>query len=415
MYGATGDRIKHFRYYCGLLNEGYAGLFSGKRPAERDTPVCAGSEIAPVRHLAGLSTSSLAAVVLVSTFLVSSVSAQVFVVGKEQPKGVPVFKPTSVALAAKPITALERQQLIVSIAAEQGFAMRPLPLGTPGLMLHANGALKFGRGDYYDSLTTKGISSKAGDRLLITDFLIDKNKIVIEFNGGPEKKHKILRHISVGADPNNTTPIVADNGVEPTGSRLTLVFDKFVPELTGDDLRALIEPVIDFRIKSQIEIYADTLPPKLKAAILNHQALVGMDRKMVTYALGQPEQKIRERDGDTPFEEWIYGSTPNPIQFVRFTSNRVTRIELALYGKSPTIRNQDETDGYLAGHPTRTVAEGDVVLTADGDKPKSQPPSLRLPGEAPPQNQTSMQPVHNPTDPVKPSPLPEAPNQQMMD
>ncbi len=360
----------------------------------------------PAGHLARLSLCSFAFVLLVC-----SASAQVFVVGKEQPKGVPGFKPTSVTFSDHPINAAGRQQLIVSLAAEQGFAMRPLPFGTPGLVLHANGSLKFGNGDYYDSLVRKGVSAKAGDRILITDFRIEKDRIIFDFNGGPEKKHKLLRHVSIGAN-GAMMPVVQDDGVEPTGSRLTLVFEKYVPQITGDEVRALIQPVIDFRIKSPIEAYTDTLPPKLKAAILNHQALVGMDRKMVVYALGQPENKIRERDGDMPYEEWIYGTTPNPIQFVRFNGGRVIRVETALYGKTPTIRDKDETDGYFASHPTHTVAEGDVVVAANGDKPAGQAPSLRLPGEAAPQG--AMQPVHNPTDPVKPGPLPEAPNQQQL-
>jgi hypothetical protein len=342
----------------------------------------------------------------------SAVSAQVFVVGRERPKNVTVFKPTSVVYEQKPITAAGRQQLITSLTAEQGFAALPLPLGTPGLVLHANGNLKYGNGDYYDNLVKKGTSAQTGDRVLITDFRIEKDRIVFDFNGGPEKKHKILRHISVGGDPNYTQPLARDDGVEPVGSRLTLVFDKYVPRVTGDDVRALIEPVIDFRTKTPIEVYTNTLPPKLRDAILNHQALVGMDRKMIVYALGQPESKVRERDGNMPYEEWIYGAVPNPIQFVRFNNGRVIRVETALYGKTPTIRDQDETNGYLNNHPAHTVAEGDVVVAANGDRPNGQAPTLRKPGEAAPQG--PMQPVHNPTDPVKPSPLPEQQSQQIL-
>jgi hypothetical protein len=205
---------------------------------------------------------------------------------------------------------------------------------------------------------------------------------------------------------------VQDDGVEPTGSRLILSFDKFVPDLSPDDVRMLIQPVLDFSVKSPIQAYTDTLPPRLKQAILDHQALVGMNRKMVTYALGAPEQKVREKDGDKPYEEWIYGSTPKPVQFVRFNGDRVIRIEIALYGRTPTIRNQDETDGYLGTHDVRTVSEGDAVASANGERQSTAAPSLRLPGEA--ATPTAMQPVHNPTDPVKPSPLPSPPDQQIL-
>jgi hypothetical protein len=363
-------------------------------------------------HVGRTQIARITGTTLAVLLIVSAASAQVFIVGREKPQGIPDFKPTSVTLEQKPITAATRQQLILSFMAEQGFAMRPLPLGTPGLVLHANGNLTFGKGDYYDSLVRKGVSAKAGDRLAITAVRIESKSIVFDFNGGPEKKHKYLRHVSIGMDPNYTNPVVQDDGVEPTGSRLILSFDKFVPDLSPDDVRMLIQPVLDFSVKSPIQAYTDTLPPRLKQAILDHQALVGMNRKMVTYALGAPEQKVREKDGDKPYEEWIYGSTPKPVQFVRFNGDRVIRIEIALYGRTPTIRNQDETDGYLGTHDVRTVSEGDAVASANGERQSTAAPSLRLPGEA--ATPTAMQPVHNPTDPVKPSPLPSPPDQQIL-
>ena len=342
----------------------------------------------------------------------SAVSAQVFIVGREKPQGIPDFKPTSVVLAEKPLRAPTRQQLVTAFQAEQGFAMRPLPLGTPGLVLHANGTLTIGSGDYYDGLVRKGVSAKPGERVAITDVRIQPKAIVFDFNGGPEKKHRYLRHLSIGADPNYTTPVVQDDGSEPSGSRLTLVFENFVPDLSPDDVRALIQPVLDFRIKSPIQAYTDTLPPKLKEAILNHQPLVGMNRRMVTYALGAPEQKVREKDGDMPYEEWIYGSTPKPVQFVRFNGDRVIRIEVALYGRTPTVRAQDETDGYLLPRNVHHTAEGDIVASSNGERSPGAAPTLRRPGEVP--REGAMQPVHNPTDPVKPSPLPSAPDQQIL-
>ena len=356
--------------------------------------------------LLGLAFSMLAPVCLNS-----AAHAQVFVVGREKPQGIPDFKPTSVYLEDKPLTAASRQGLITAFAAEQGFAKRPLPLGTPGLMLHANGDLKYGNGDYYDGLVRKGTSAKPGERVAITDIRIKPKEIVFDLNGGPERKHKYLRHVSIGAGGGYTNPVVQDDPLEPTGSRLTLVFDKYVPDMSADDLRGLIQPVIDFKTKSPIEAYTDTLPPKLKQAILSHQALVGMNRKMIIYAIGAPEQKVREKDGQMPYEEWIYGSAPKPVEFVRFNGDRVIRIETASVGRTPTIRSQDETDGYLTPRPIRSIG-GDTVASANGERPSTAAPTLRMPGEAAPAG--PMQPVHNPTDPVKPSPLPSPPGQQVM-
>jgi hypothetical protein len=322
-------------------------------------------------------------------------AAQVFVVDREHVPGVPAFQPTNVELKQQPLTARGHQELISAFASEQGFARRPLPLGAHGLVLHANGALSPDGSDYAQALEKNGISAKAGDRVVITDLRIEPKRIVFDFNGGPEKKHRYLRHISVGAGAAEV-PLARDDGSTPVGSRLTLVFADRVPEMTPEQVKALIRPVLDFDVKTPVEAYTETLPPKIKNAILQHQVLVGMDRKMVTYALGQPERKVREQEGGAPFEEWIYGDAPKPIQFVRFVNNRVTRVEVANFGEALVIRDKDETDGYLGNPNTRDVQMGDRQVNPSGEVARKQAPSLRLPGEDLPQS--PMQPVKMPKD-----------------
>ena len=85
---------------------------------------------------------------------------------------------------------------------------------------------------------------------------IELEKIIFNFNGGPDKKHKYLRHIEIGGGM-GSSPIVKDDGQEPVGSRLTLVFDKYVPEMTPTS-DALIQPVMDFNVKTPLEAYVDT-------------------------------------------------------------------------------------------------------------------------------------------------------------
>ena len=335
-------------------------------------------------------------------------SAQVFVVEQEHVPGVPVFQPTNVELKPQPLTARGHQELITALSSEQGFARRPLPLGAHGLVLHANGPLSPDGADYVQALQHNGISAKAGDRVVITDVRIEPKRIVFDFNGGPEKKHRILRHIAVGAG-GAEMPLARDDGSTPVGARLALVFPERVPEMTPDQLKALIRPVLDFDVKTPVEAYTDTLPPKIKAAILQHQVLVGMDRKMVTYAVGQPERKVREQEGGAPFEEWIYGETPKPVQFVRFVNNRVIRVETANFGEALVVRDKDETDGYLGNPNTRDVQMGDRRVNASGEMARKQAPSLRLPGEELPQS--PMQKVNMPADTPKPQPLPAPPGQ----
>jgi hypothetical protein len=345
---------------------------------------------------------------LVLTAPAAFAQSQVFIVQSEHQQNIPAFKATQVKLDERKLTPRGHRELVVAFTAEQGFARRPLPLDTHGLVLHANGELKPDGLDYEVALQKHGISSKAGDRLVISDVKIASDKIVFEFNGGPDHKHKYLRHIEIGGGM-GSSPIVRDDGQEPVGSRLTLVFDKYVPEMTADQVRALIQPVMDFNVKTPLEAYVDTLPPKLKEAILNHQVLVGMDRKMVIYALGQPHDKTREQDNGVPFEEWIYGEAPQATQFVRFSGNRVVRVELAAVGQDLVVRNQDETGGYTGSGDTHEVKMGDAAPSAEGDSAHRKAPSLRLPGEE--QLPGAMQPVQMPGQPqTKPQPIPPPPS-----
>jgi hypothetical protein len=345
---------------------------------------------------------------LVLTAPAAFAQSQVFIVQSEHQQNIPAFKATQVKLDERKLTPRGHRELVVAFTAEQGFARRPLPLDTHGLVLHANGELKPDGLDYEVALQKHGISSKAGDRLVISDVKIASDKIVFEFNGGPDHKHKYLRHIEIGGGM-GSSPIVRDDGQEPVGSRLTLVFDKYVPEMTADQVRALIQPVMDFNVKTPLEAYVDTLPPKLKEAILNHQVLVGMDRKMVIYALGQPHDKTREQDNGVPFEEWIYGEAPQATQFVRFSGNRVVRVELAAVGQDLVVRNQDETGGYTGSGDTHEVKMGDAAPSGEGDSAHRKAPSLRLPGEE--QLPGAMQPVQMPGQPqTKPQPIPPPPS-----
>lgn len=299
---------------------------------------------------------------------------------------------THVPLPSTPLGTKARLEMIRFLQAEQGFAMRPLPRGHKGLTLEANGKLDPAGEPYLAMVTSQGLSSKPGDRIVITDVKVENNKIILLLNGGPDPRHRFLRHIQIGAGA-GTSPVVQDPGQEPVGSRLTLTFKDRVPELTGKQVEDLLAPLISFQVKTPIQAFTDTLPPALKAAILDHHVLVGMSTDMVLFTLGKPERKVREMEGQTPFEEWIYGKPPADVQFVRINGNRVIRVEVARMGKPPQIFDKDEVDGLMRtdGTPvipdrsTRTVEMGDAQRDLDRQAPAA-PPSLRNPGEALPQD-----------------------------
>jgi hypothetical protein len=334
----------------------------------------------------------------------NAAQAQVFTVGAEQiPSRYSEIKRTHVDLPSQPLLQRTKLELVRVLDSEQGFAMRPLPKGSKGMVLQANGLANPNGSEYVKSLEHNGVAFQAADRVQITDMKIFPDKIVFELNGGPDKKHRILRHISVGVG-GMQAPLARDDGQDPLGVRLTLQFEKYVPEMTGTQVKELLEPLVDFKLKSPVQAYTDTLPTALREAILAHHVLVGMNAEMVRYAVGPPDSKIREREGQMPFEEWIYGEPPKDVEFVRFNGNRVIQVEDAKLGQPPIIRNQDEMGEYWNTAPNPNIHEvklGDVRSPSENSQTApSAPPTLRKPGETLPadsdKDTPSMQKVQFP-------------------
>jgi hypothetical protein len=330
--------------------------------------------------------------------------AQVFVVGERTATAsvTTEFHPTHVDLPTQPLDERGHTALIRDLTAEQGFAHRELPLG-PGLTLIANGNMTPRDDQFKRTLYEKGQSAGAGDRLEISALKFESDRIVIDFNGGPYAKHRFLSHVYVD------NMQLAQQAPPAVGCRITLVFEGGMPEVTGDQVKALLDPVVDFKAHTAAEAYANTLTPKVREAIKDHQILVGMDRRMVLAAVGEPHDKHREHvaaenEASPIYEEWIYGLPPADTQFVRFRDGQVVRLEIAAIGQPLVIREHNEIGGPDApALLARTVHDGDDQQ--DADHAPAPPPSLARPGEvleAP----TSMRRVLLPKDSSVPAPQP---------
>jgi hypothetical protein len=327
--------------------------------------------------------------------------AQVFIVQPEHiEQRYSQFDPTTVQLSGAPLTTVGRERLLRFLQAEQGFAMRPLPVGN--LDLKANGSMEPNGEKYIDELHTKGICAKPGERVVVTDIKVRDNTIVLELNGGPDHKHKYLRHISIGMGQDDN-PIVPDDGRPPAGSRLILVFPGRVPDLSGEQVEALLKPMVDFGVKSPAEAYAETLPNFIRKAILEHRVLIGMDRDMLIYAKGQPHRKVREQENGQPVEIWIYGEAPLPVEFVRLNGNYVIRDELGKVGEPLVVRNENEMGDYWGTQPVVAASQHEVQLgdrtavdVSEQNAPKA-PPTLRQPGEQLPTDNDKDRPTIQPT------------------
>ena len=343
--------------------------------------------------------------------------AQVFVVGEKTAMAdvSTEFRPTRVELPSAPITERGRLELVRNLEAEQGFAHRPLPLGD-GLVLMANGNLTPGGDAYKEMLYKKGESAQPGDRVAITTVTVKADRIVLDLNGGPYLKHRFLRHMEI-----NDSPLVPDDGAQVTGCRVTLVFEGGIPDISAPEVKALLDPIIDFGVKTGSEAYADTLPPFLKNAIAQHDVLVGMDRKMVIAAAGAPESKVRELlpgSADQHYEEWIYGQAPQTVRFVRFVGDRVIQVRIAALGQPIAIHDKNEMEGYLDPDNIHEVAMGDTKPTTHEDGSAKAPPSILKPGEVAPGSSrrvlvavpvSTAPPAADKTDPDKNDPAPANP------
>jgi hypothetical protein len=307
--------------------------------------------------------------------------AQVFTVGEASATADvnTDFKPTHVELPDGRMDERGRRELIRDLEAEQGFAHRELPVAST-LTLQANGNLTPGSAGYKKLIYEKGEFAKIGDRISVTSIEVKGDKILVDLNGGPYAKHRFMRHIQIGVGGAGGGQTIGGNlndGGEATGCRVTLVFEGGVPEVSAPQVKALLYPLVDFGVKSGPEAYADTLPAPVKQAIAMHQVLVGMNRQMVLASMGAPESKVRERDADGPYEEWIYGHQPQTVRFVRFAGDRVSLVKVAALGKPVEVHDRDELAGYLPPRPAKVIEEGD----AQRDETKRGAPTLKAAGE----------------------------------
>jgi len=270
-----------------------------------------------------------------------------------------------------PMSNQTRMDLVRAFTAELVYAHTTFPIGKKGLTLKDGKITPEGK-DLEQLLAMWGPAVKPGEQMMITDIRIKDNRIHFDVNGGSIKKKKWYNHIQLGVG-NNTMETPEDPKVNPRGSSVDLVFDKYIPEMNPQQFKDMLRPVFDFDAKSKVEAYLETVPPKVKEAIKNHDVLVGMNREMVTYSLGRAPKKIREKDGDIDYEEWIYGEPPKDVHFIRLVGDEVIRVEVMKVNGEKVVRTEKEVD--LGDGPT---------LATSKDEPEIRPanaPSLRRPGE----------------------------------
>jgi hypothetical protein len=280
------------------------------------------------------------------------------------------------------ISKLTRMELIRLLNAEVVYVRSPFPMGRGGLKLR-NGVVSPSGAELQQLMAMWGPAAKNGDAVRITNVIFKDNYVHVEFNGGPVKKKKWYERISVGGAGGETPIAPSDANANARGSFVDVYFEPYVPEITGQQFKAALRPVLDFDSKSREEAYLETVPPKAKEAIQNHRVLVGMNREMVTYSKGRPPKKVREREDEVDYEEWIYGEPPQDVEFVRFVGDEVVRLETMKVDGTKLVRTEKE----LSLDPVTKVAKQE-----DEERPPNAP-TLRRPGE---EKDDSTLPSHAP-------------------
>lgn len=251
------------------------------------------------------------------------------------------------------------------------YSRTTFPMGSKGIRLK-NGVITPNGEELRQALALYGPSVKPGDPAQISLVQIKDDHIHFEINGGPVRHRKWYQRIEVsGANGPPLTPGGDQTQTNPHGSAVDLYFDKYVPEMTAQQLRDLLYPVLDFSAHNKEQAYLDTVPPKVKEAILAHHVLVGMNQEMVLHAKGKPPKKVRERDGETEYEEWIYGEPPQDVDFVRFVGDEVVRVETMRVGGEKIVRTEREV----------ILDQGDKEAKKEPEEKPANAPSLRRPGE----------------------------------
>jgi hypothetical protein len=181
-----------------------------------------------------------------------------------------------------------------------------------------------------------GPAGRIGDLIQVTRVEIDKDRIVLELNGGMKSGKRFLDHVQIGMG-NSTAPVTGPATNAPGGTTVALTFGGPIGETTSADIKKILQPVLDFEKSSVTENYVDTLPEPIKEAVKAKKAIEGMNRDQVILAVGRPVRKTRESKEGTDYEDWIYGEPPGRVTFVTFTGDKVVKVKETYAGLGGSV------------------------------------------------------------------------------
>jgi hypothetical protein len=215
-------------------------------------------------------------------------------------------------------------EILRTVMADQAASRIALPFGTGGVEVSDAGEVNKQKLD--TDLKKNGQSIEVGKVVTVTEISFGEDKIEIELDGGGKNKKGFLDRLEVGLG-SQTRPVSNDDPKKAKGSKVVLKFaEKIPPDLTPDQLKQLLNPILDFERRNFLKTGIDALPPEFQEAVKVKEARIGMDRSTVILALGRPDRKVREKVDGIETEDWIYFQRGLRAQFVTFENDVVVRI-----------------------------------------------------------------------------------------
>jgi hypothetical protein len=255
--------------------------------------------------------------------------------------------------SADALTPQSRAWILRGLIAEYAVARKTVPRGTYGLHLKDDGAVD--ERALQMMLSNIGPAIHSGEKAQITKVEFKKDSIVLSLNGGIRKAH----HLQVEtAGPISGGVVQEQQQGEPEevheGCLISLDFGRPIPDLTAEDVKQLLAPVLDFNQRSAVVVATDTWPVEIQEAVKKRTIVAGMSKDQVLASKGRPDNKIREMKGKVQQETWVYGVVPSKVLLVIFEQDEVV-----------------EAREYIPGIPaTKVPRPGDPPDAADGKPPE---------------------------------------------
>ncbi len=235
---------------------------------------------------------------------------------------------------AKKLTQDQRIEILRGLSSEYAKIKVLLPRSKKALEFSSDGTWDH---DVWNAAFKEfGPAGRVGDLIQVTRVEIDKDRIVLELNGGMKSGRRFLDHVQIGMG-DTIGPVTGPATNAPGGTTVALIFGGPIGETTSADIKKMLLPVLDFEKTSVTENYVDTLPEPIKEAVKAKKAIEGMNRDQVLLAVGRPVRKTRESKEGTDYEDWIYGEPPGRVTFVTFTGDKVVKVKETYAGLGGSV------------------------------------------------------------------------------